>query len=82
MDPRHSDDVTKRFGVSDAVTVMGESFSQWVLEDHFANGRPPLEMVGVEIVNDVEPYEDAKIRVLNGGHTISTYIATLKGYHT
>ena len=39
-------------------------------------------MVGVEIVNDVEPYEDAKIRVLNGGHTILTYLAALKGHHT
>ena len=35
-------------------------------------------MVGVEIVNDVEPYEDAKIRVLNGGHTILTNLAALK----
>jgi D-arabinitol 4-dehydrogenase len=82
IDPRHSDDVVKRFGVSDAVTVMGESFSHWALEDPFANGRPPLEMVGVEIVNDVEPYEDAKIRVLNGGHTILIYLAALKGHHT
>ena len=39
-------------------------------------------MVGVEIVNDVEPYEDAKIRVLNGGHTILTYVTALKRYHT
>jgi D-arabinitol 4-dehydrogenase len=82
IDPRHSDDVMKRFGVSDAVTVMGESYIQWVLEDHFANGRPAFETVGVEIVDDVEPYEDAKIRVLNGGHTILTYLAALKGHHT
>ena len=82
IDPRHSDDVMKRFGVSDAVTVMGESYIQWVLEDHFANGRPLFETVGVEIVDDVEPYEDAKIRVLNGGHTILTYLAALKGHHT
>ena len=82
IDPRHSDDVTKRFGVSDAVTVMGESYIQWVLEDHFANGRPSFETVGVEIVDDVEPYEDAKIRVLNGGHTILTYLAALKGHRT
>lgn len=82
IDPRRSDDVVKRFGVSDAVTVMGESFSQWVLKDHFANGRPRLEMVGVEIVNDVEPYEDAKTRVLNDGYTISTYLAALKKHYT
>ncbi len=82
IDSRHSLDVKQRFGIDDAVTVMGESYIQWVLEDHFANGRPPFEQAGVEIVDDVEPYEDAKIRVLNGGHTILTYLAALKGHHT
>ena len=82
IDPSHALDVEARFGIKDRVTVMGESYIQWVLEDTFANGRPPLETVGVEIVDQVEPYEDAKIRVLNGGHTILTYLAALKGHRT
>lgn len=82
INPIHADDVKQRFGIDDRVTVMGESYTQWVLEDQFANGRPPLERVGVEIVSDVKAYEEAKIRVLNGGHTILTYLAALKGYNT
>ena len=82
IDSVHSEDVLHRFGYHDNVTVMGESFIQWVIEDQFANGRPLFQNINVDIVKDVEPYEDAKIRLLNGGHTILAYLAALKGYVT
>lgn len=71
--------VAERFGVDDQCPVTCEPFRQWVLEDHFPTGRPALEEVGVEFVNDVEPYELLKLRVLNGGHAIIAYPSALLG---
>lgn len=53
----------------DLVPVCCESFSQWVIHDDFIAGRPALEEAGVEFVEDVLPYEEAKIRVLNASHS-------------
>ena len=78
----HADDVFEKFAIDDRLTVASESFSQWVIEDNFAGPFPPLERVGVSIVDDVEAYEDAKIRILNAGHTIVAYLAALRGYNT
>jgi len=75
----HMDDVNARFGLNDTMTVMGEDFIQWVVEDNFAGEKPPLETVGVQVVENVEPFEEAKIRILNAGHTCITYQAALKG---
>lgn len=61
------------FGIQDEVPVTCEPFRQWVLEDHFPAGRPPLEKVGVTFTHDVHPYEAMKIRILNGGHAIIAY---------
>ncbi|TYL48605.1 mannitol dehydrogenase family protein [Marinomonas sp. IMCC 4694] len=76
---QHVDDVRARFGVDDNMTVMGEDFIQWVVEDNFAGAKPPLDLVGVQFVKDVVPFEEAKIRILNAGHTCVTYQAALKG---
>lgn len=65
------------FGIEDAMPVFCEDFRQWVLEDHFSNRRPALEAVGVQFVPDVTPYENMKIRILNGGHAIIAYPAGL-----
>ncbi len=82
MDKKHAFDVAEKFGIDDKLTVMGESFIQWVIEDNFAGPRPELERVGVTMVDNVNPYEDAKIRILNSGHTIVVYLAALKSYNT
>ena len=63
-------------------SVVSEDFIQWVIEDKFSGTKPPLSSVGVEIVDDVEPYENTKIRILNGGHTVLAYLGVLKGYET
>lgn len=76
---QHVDDVRARFGVDDQMTVMGEDFIQWVVEDNFAGTKPALDLVGVQFVKDVVPFEEAKIRILNAGHTCVTYQAALKG---
>jgi mannitol 2-dehydrogenase len=68
------------FGVSDEWPVVAEAFASWVLEDDFADGRPPLEEAGVLLVDDVAPYESMKLRLLNAGHQCLCYFAGLCGY--
>jgi len=72
--------VAERFGIDDAAPVTCEPFRQWVLEDHFPTGRPPLEEVGVEFVDDVRPHELMKLRILNGGHASIAYPGALLGH--
>jgi mannitol 2-dehydrogenase len=68
------------FGLFDAWPVATEPFTSWVLEDHFADGRPPLEEAGVQLVGDVAPYEMMKLRLLNASHQSLCYFAYLAGY--
>lgn len=74
------EEVGWRFGIGDAWPVVSEPFSQWVLEDHFPQGRPPFEQAGVEMVPDVEPYELMKLRLLNASHQALCYLGYLSGY--
>jgi mannitol 2-dehydrogenase len=71
----------EEFGIDDAWPVFCEDFSQWVLEDRFPAGRPALEKVGVTFVDDVEPFELMKIRILNGGHAVIAYPGGLMDIH-
>jgi len=76
------DEITGDFDLDNLQAVICEDFIQWVIEDNFAGKRPALDTVGVELVADVEPYEETKIRVLNGGHTCLAYLGALAGYKT
>ena len=73
-------DVAARLGVEDRWPVVCEPFTQWVLEDRFRLGRPPLEDAGVQIVDDVDPYERMKLRLLNASHQGLAYLGRLAGY--
>ena len=73
--------LAEQFGIADNWPVFCENFKQWVLEDHFPAGRPALERVGVQFVDDVAPYELMKIRILNGGHATIAYPAALLDIH-
>jgi mannitol 2-dehydrogenase len=73
-------EVADRFGVDDGWPVVCEPFAQWVLQDRFGLGRPPLDDVGVQVVDDVEPYEMMKLRLLNSSHQALCYFARLAGY--
>jgi mannitol 2-dehydrogenase len=73
-------EVAGRFGIADRWPVVCEPFTQWVLEDDFAAGRPPYEAAGVQLVGQVEPYELMKLRLLNGSHQALCYFAYLAGY--
>ena len=77
--PAVAERVLAATGVHDAVALMGESFIQWVIEDNFIAGRPAWEAVGVEMVNSVQAYEEAKIRLLNATHSCIAWAGTLVG---
>ncbi len=84
--PRSPDELATEFTdlVGKRVTspVMAEDFTQWVLQSISAADMPELSKVGVTVTEDVDPYEETKIRVLNGGHTALTYFAALEGIET
>lgn len=70
------------FGIHDAAPVTHENFRQWVIEDHFCAGRPPLEQVGATFCEDVHQFEAMKLRILNGGHQIIAAAGDLLGIET
>ncbi|MGN7294114.1 mannitol dehydrogenase family protein [Rhizobium sp. SAFR-030] len=78
---REVDILKNDFDIVDNWPVFCEEFKQWVMEDNFPAGRPALEKVGVQFVQDVAPYELMKIRILNGGHATIAYPAALLDIH-
>ena len=71
-----------RYGVADAWPVFSETFTQWVIEDRFPQGRPAWETVGAQFVDDVAPYEFMKLRLLNASHLAVSGLGRLAGYVT
>ncbi|MGC5616552.1 mannitol dehydrogenase family protein [Georgenia sp. Z1491] len=72
--------VERELGVQDRRPVVGEPFVQWVLEDRFPAGRPDLGSVGVQLVDDVVPYERMKLRILNATHQLLGFTGLLAGH--
>lgn len=71
--------MARALGLDDAAPVTCEPFRQWVMEDTFPAGRPPLEEAGVTFTSAVDRFETMKIRILNGGHAIIAYPGGLAG---
>ena len=69
-------------GVCDPAGVACEPFRQWVVEDNFVAGRPQWEKAGAELVADVVPFEEMKLRMLNGSHSFLAYLGYLAGYES
>ncbi len=74
--------ISGSLGLDDAAPVVTEPFSQWVIEDRFPGGRPDWGIAGAEFVTDVAPYENMKLRLLNGSHSTLAYLGYLAGYET
>lgn len=72
--------LTARLGVEDQGMVKAEPFIQWVIEDRFAGERPDFAALGVQLTDAVEPWEDAKLRLLNGAHSAVAYLGALSGH--
>lgn len=74
------DKIEQLTGVRDSAGVACEPFRQWVIEDNFVAGRPEWEKAGAELVADVVPFEEMKLRMLNGSHSFLAYLGYLAGY--
>lgn len=77
------DDITgleARLSVRDEGMVKAEPFTQWVIEDQFCSERPDFAALGVQLTKAVEPWEDAKLRLLNGAHSSIAYLGALSGH--
>lgn len=74
------DKIENLTGVRDPAGVACEPFRQWVIEDNFVAGRPQWEKAGAELVSDVIPFEEMKLRMLNGSHSFLAYLGYLAGY--
>jgi fructuronate reductase len=70
------DEAERLLGVRDAGAVVTEPFTQWVIEDVFAAGRPAWEAAGAIFTGDVAPYETMKLRLLNGSHSMLAYLGS------
>ncbi len=69
-------------GATDAGLVVAEPFMQWVIEDNFAGPRPAWELAGATLTDRVGPYEQTKLRILNGTHSALAYAGALRGHAT
>ncbi|RKQ38534.1 mannitol dehydrogenase family protein [Enterobacter sp. R1(2018)] len=78
--PESLREITDALGVEDPCAISGEPFIQWVIEDNFVAGRPRWEEAGVEMVDDVMPWEQMKLRMLNGSHSFLAWLGYLAGY--
>ncbi|MGO1622659.1 mannitol dehydrogenase family protein [Flaviflexus sp.] len=76
------DECEKVQGYADASPVPTEPFSEWVISGDFPAGRPDWEVAGAQIVEDVEPYEQRKLWMLNGSHSLMAYAAPILGHET
>jgi fructuronate reductase len=74
--------VSEALGFEDAWPVVTEPFRQWVIEDRFTAGRPGWEAHGATMVRDVAPFEEMKLRLLNGAHSSTAYLGLLLGRET
>ncbi len=80
MTDGNRDAVETAIGVRDEAAIITEPFSQWVIEDKFAAPRPRWEAGGALFTNDVQAYEAAKLRMLNGAHSALAYIGLAHGH--
>jgi fructuronate reductase len=84
--PRTTDEdralVQQACGYVDAYPVATEPFSEWVISGGFPAGRPRWEEAGATIVADVEPFEQRKLWLLNGSHSMLAYAGSIRGHST
>ena len=74
--------VASTLGLDDAWPVVGEPFMDWAIEDRFVAGRPDWTAGGARFVDTAEPYEQLKLRMVNGSHSALAYLGALRGLST
>lgn len=80
--PELRDRVSALIGSRDEIPVPAEPFTMWAIEDRFAGGRPAWEAGGAVFTSEVGRYEQMKVRLLNGTHSLIAYLGALRGVGT
>lgn len=84
--PRSTDDMLRTVadatGVQDRAPVVTEPFSEWVLSGEFVAGRPGWEVAGATFTDDIGPFEERKLWLLNGGHSLLAYAGSIRGHES
>ena len=75
-------EVEESCGYRDTSPVVAEPFRDWVICGNFPKGRPRWEDAGAVVVDDIEPYENRKLWLLNGAHSLLAYAGQLRGHTT
>ena len=79
---RRPDAAAELTGRADAAPVVTEPFTEWVLSGDFPAGRPAWEAAGARFVDDIAPFEERKLWLLNGGHSLLAYAGSARGHAT
>jgi fructuronate reductase len=74
--------VAELTGRTDAAPVVTEPYHEWVLSGDFPGGRPAWQDGGARFVADITPYEQRKLWLLNGGHSLLAYAGSARGHDT
>lgn len=69
-------------GYADSSPVVTEPFSDWVLSGDFPAGRPDWASAGAVFVDEIEHFENRKLWLLNGAHSLMAYAGQLRGHAT
>jgi fructuronate reductase len=69
-------------GRHDTAPVVTEPYREWVLCGEFPAGRPAWDQAGAHFVDDIRPYEQRKLWLLNGGHSLLAYAGSGRGHTT
>lgn len=72
--------ITEQLKCRDEAAVICEPFRQWVIENNFSCGLPDFQSVGVQLTDDIRPFEEMKLRLLNGTHSTIAYLGYLSSY--
>ena len=69
-------------GVHDRAAVVTEPFTEWVISGEFAADRPRWEDAGATFTTDVARFENRKLWMLNGAHSLLAYAGSIRGHVT
>jgi fructuronate reductase len=74
--------VKSETGLDDRAPVVTEPFSSWIIQGSFPAGRPAWEKAGAQFVDDIESFENRKLWLLNGSHSLMAYAGLTREYST
>jgi fructuronate reductase len=76
------DAVAARWDIRDEALVVTEPFRSWILSGRSRADRPRWEDAGAAFVSDIAPFEQRKLWMLNGAHSLLASAGIVRGHAT